>query len=154
MSNTIYRSGKVERWHTNPEVPAQTVADHTWGMLALYFALCPAPDIETVRSVTFHDSPELFGGDLAYPFKRAYPRLAAEHDEISERLALEAGIPLGVRGAPRWLNLLDRLECYLYVKMKAPQLLHNRDWRQMQDQLVDWAIELNCQTKVMEMING
>lgn len=152
--NPTYLSGKVERWHTNPFVPAQTTADHSWGALALYYHLCPEPDPATIKLIVFHDSPELFGGDLAYPFKRANPTLAAAHEEVCEELAREAGIPAFLPGDRLWLEMLDRLESILYIRLKAPQLLQERSWQTLILRVLNIAAELNCQAPVKEMIHG
>tara|TARA_R110000851_G_scaffold59347_11_gene137446 strand:+ start:30082 stop:31002 length:921 start_codon:yes stop_codon:yes gene_type:complete len=151
MTNQIsdaYRAGQVARYHSQPEmnVLRQTNADHTAGMLALLYIIDEFPSADLIKAIVYHDSPELFGGDLSYPFKKAFPDFVAEHDRLSSKLAAEAGIPV-VKLSPqdtKWLFLLDRLEASLYCKTHFPHIFKTQPWRDLCEMILELASELLC----------
>ena len=150
----IYESGRTRRYHANPQMAplGQTVADHTWGMLALLFALNPHPSADLVKAITYHDSHGRWIGDVPYPFKRRAPELCQAHEEIGDQIALEMGIPLPEdldEIDTKWLRLLDRLEAYLFAELHG---MLNADWRANNSVLVDLALKLGVEDKIEPLI--
>lgn len=140
---TLHTTGRTLRYHANPTVSgyAQTVADHTWGVLAILYRFHPAPSRALLGATMFHDSAELWAGDLPGPFKREHGLAARAHEKAEQQIALEKGIPQFSLTAEetRWLKFADRLECYLYVRIKCPWLLENEGWQKLMVDLVTEA---------------
>jgi len=145
---TCHNSGQVTRWHAHPIMCRhfQSVADHTWGMVALLYKMHPNPSTELVKAIIYHDSGELFGGDLQYGFKKSHPEFAAQHEQMSSDLARQAGIPQVVvtGNDAEWLEFLDRLESWFFVLLHEPELLADLAWQSMKNYLIAKARELGC----------
>lgn len=116
------RGGHVRRFHQYPHLGDATVAEHTFQMLNLLFALHPCPTIDHVLAVQLHDSPyELFTGDVPSPVKRNNAEIRAAfqqiEDEVTERWQLPR--PNMTANVVRWLNTLDALEGLLWCDDQA-----------------------------------
>lgn len=145
---TAYQAAQVTRYHSHPALAKlnQTTGAHTAGMLAMLYHLSPTPSALLVKAIVYHDNPELFGGDLSYRFKKSNPRFAAEHEQLSQKLALDAGqivTPLSNHDK-KWLELLDRLESIMFVKIHAPHILEQEKWRKLTHDVIDLARHLGC----------
>jgi hypothetical protein len=81
-------AGDVVRYHTWPTITQQTVADHSWNVLRIWWQLFGEPPIHIVQYIMFHDCGELVTGDLPFPFKARNPSIG-EALAIAEELALE-----------------------------------------------------------------
>lgn len=151
---TLWDSGRVQRYHSNPQMArhGQTNADHQWGCVALLLALHPDPGIELIQAVVQHDVDELFGGDLPFHFKIQHPDFAEDHGRLSQRMAEDAGIPpiyLVWDEDLAWLNLVDRLESFLYMRM------HGQSWSDDNiGGLLQLAEKLNVKPQIKEIIHG
>lgn len=94
-------AGQVKRYHTWPAITQQTVAEHCYHCMRIYYEIWHELPPQVAAYVLYHDSGELVTGDLPYPVKKNNPDLKAAADRV-EALALET---LGVK-----LPDLDRLE--------------------------------------------
>jgi 5'-deoxynucleotidase YfbR-like HD superfamily hydrolase len=90
----LYRdAGAVKRFHVLRTHRAQSVAEHSFGMLMLLKQVMEAgfwttrDQLETYHRVMHHDLPEFYTGDIPGPIKRAHPALGPLLDEIEEDLA-------------------------------------------------------------------
>lgn len=81
----LLKSGEVLRYHTTPRVPAQTVAQHSWGVALIYRYLTGD---ESLYDALLHDSAELFVGDIPAPVK-AY---IGEQTHLIENLEIHYAI--------------------------------------------------------------
>lgn len=139
-----YRAGQVRRYHARPEIAmiSQTVADHSWGMLALLYKLNPTPSPNLIKAITLHDADEIIGGDIPYPFKAVEPEFAAEHDRKAKKMAKLAGIPKPPRltkDEELWMKMLDRLESHLLVTLYRPDLLSRPEFVNQELAILDMA---------------
>jgi len=66
----IYRSGSVTRWHANPDVPAQTLADHQCRVAQIIFFFWPGVGANLIYEALHHDCGELIVGDVPWPIKK------------------------------------------------------------------------------------
>lgn len=89
--------GSVQRYHTWPTIQRQTVADHTFHVLRIYWHLFGEVSPEACAYLIFHDVPEVVVGDPPHPIKLHNPPLkyiydgledAALEDMIGEELAM------------------------------------------------------------------
>lgn len=157
---TIHETGQVIRYHANPKFNrlTQTNGDHTWGVVAIIFALHPDPSLNLIKAAHFHDAGELFAGDLSYPFKKAHPDIAELHAERERELAVEAGIPgmeLPLESVDYlWLELADRLESFMFARLFRPE--EAAEWLNLSQthRILELAIFLECQTPIKEILYG
>jgi 5'-deoxynucleotidase YfbR-like HD superfamily hydrolase len=75
VTGSLRHAGGVERYHTWPTIRKQTVADHTYHVLRIYYEIFGPPSPEVTTYVLFHDSPEVKYGDPPFPAKRDNPEL-------------------------------------------------------------------------------
>lgn len=142
----VYETGKVVRYHANPHlsVYGQTVADHAWGCAMLIHMLHPNPTKELLATALLHDAGERWAGDLPYPVKVIAPEMAERHSFVEKALAGQNGVPeyhITKRDA-KWLKFVDRLEAFLFVKMRRPDLAMGEDWQDNNDAVMEMAEEL------------
>lgn len=75
-------AGRVLRYHTWPHIRPQTVAEHTWQVLRILYAIWPDVPSHVVRYVVGHDVGEITVGDPPYPIKANNSVLKTEMDRI------------------------------------------------------------------------
>lgn len=80
----IYTSADTRRYHTKGLIPAQTVKEHTLGMLLLCEALFPNASANLLRAIIRHDLPESFSLDAPHEIKCQYPEFFAMLDLTAE----------------------------------------------------------------------
>ena len=123
----IYRSGFVERWHTNPDVPAQTLADHHGRIAQIVLFFWPDAGTDLLYAALHHDCGELYVGDMPSPAKQAEPDLHFRVSELEANARERMGIkPLNGEGY--CLHFADKVEAYTYVAQKAPHILGQPQW--------------------------
>lgn len=95
MSNhhRIRQGGSVLRFHTWPCVRQQSVAAHTWGVLALIYSLDPEPSADLVRRAVFHDLAEYDTGDVPSSAKWASAELKKMMDKVEDYFNKVHGFP-------------------------------------------------------------
>lgn len=157
---TTYETGRVTRYHTNPRMALlnQTNADHAWGVVAIIFYLHPEASMRLIKAATFHDSGELFAGDLPYPFKVDNPQIAREHDAAEKRHARANGVPgLDISltdEEKKWLHLADRLETVLFSSIYQPEIALKTAWQIQGEMIRDLARDLGCLNQVKELFHA
>lgn len=111
--------GEVERCHGTPHVGAYTVGQHTFGAVSLLLLLHPAPTIELVKMVQWHDVAERWLGDVPSPAKLVGPDFARLYGLAEERLLFQLGlVPLAADCADadlNWVRAVDIIELWLWT---------------------------------------
>lgn len=77
-------AGQVIRYHTWPVHRQQSVGEHTWQILRLYWLIFGPPSSQVTTSILWHDAGELCTGDPPFPFKSRNPNLKAMIDALEE----------------------------------------------------------------------
>lgn len=148
----IYRSGSVRRWHANPDVPAQTLADHQGRVAQIIFFFWPDASAELIYAALHHDCGELYVGDLPGPIKEMNPTLAAIASQAETQSRAKMGIsPIDARHPH--LCFADHLEAYTYVALRNPHVLTNPDWILALHELGLAAAKLNIDDRLAEWWN-
>lgn len=75
-------AGLVRRYHTWPALHQQTVAEHTWQVMRLYFEIFGPPSNDMWTFMLWHDVGEIQTGDIPYPVKRSHPNLKQIMDDL------------------------------------------------------------------------
>lgn len=86
-------AGQVERYHTWPTHRTQSVGEHTWQILRLYFLLFGPPAPHVTVYIVWHDAGELLTGDVGHVAKRENPELKTQLDELEKRSLVEQNYP-------------------------------------------------------------
>lgn len=87
----IRQGGTVKRFHTWQVIGEQTVASHTWGVIAILYAICE-PSAALVRKAVFHDIAEYDTGDIPSTAKWASPALKSHADDLEKDVETRLGI--------------------------------------------------------------
>lgn len=86
-------AGLVRRWHTWFRHQEQTVAEHSWQMLRIYYQIWGRPEGKVTDYLVWHDTPEIATGDMPFPIKRDNPVLKEEADRIEKEQLKRLGGP-------------------------------------------------------------
>lgn len=127
-------AGKVTRLHTVPHLQHYDIAQHSWRMAMLLYALFPdpGPSKRLLWAVLTHDVAERWIGDTPTTIKWASPELTAALDNLEEQVNNFFGFKFKlIEKERRWLKALDLLELYLYcldeIAMGNRHILQVRD---------------------------
>lgn len=108
-------AGEVMRYHTWPTRRQQSVGEHTWQVMIIWFRLFGPLSAEESSCVLWHDAGELVLGDLPFPTKRDNPQLKVICDVIEEQavVGMMTIQPIQVSAQTLWrAKVCDLLEMY------------------------------------------
>lgn len=91
--STPYLAGRVARYHTWPTLHRQTVGEHTWNVLRIYWHLFGPLPPEVSTHIIWHDAGELRTGDPPFPVKAQNPDLKAVLDALEDEAVVAMGGP-------------------------------------------------------------
>lgn len=80
-------SGQIHRYHTWPIIGYQTIAEHCWNLIRIYYSVVGSKYIDPnmIHHMMFHDIGETYVGDVPYPLKKENPRLKSEMDFLENK---------------------------------------------------------------------
>lgn len=111
----LREAGEVRRCHTTPLSREYTVGLHSYNAVNLLLLLHPAPSLNLVRALMWHDAPERLLGDLPATAKWASIDLTTAYEALEARIAGHFGIQVLLTDEEReWVNAMDSLELYLW----------------------------------------
>jgi hypothetical protein len=118
---TARLAGEVVRYHTWPMHHRQTVGEHTWQVMRIYWQIWGPLPPELSSFFIWHDAGELATGDIPFPVKSQNPVLKAEMDALEDQAVTQMG------------GLLHTLEQTLKVRAKACDLIdmHECGWAEV-----------------------
>ena len=111
-------AGSVRRYHTWPVIRHQTIADHTWNVLRMYYEIFGELPENVAVYILYHDVPEIKVGDPPYPIKKNNPALKEIMDRLEADAMREFGIKLpwvGQKERNR-IKICDALDCWEYAR--------------------------------------
>jgi 5'-deoxynucleotidase YfbR-like HD superfamily hydrolase len=88
----IRDGGNVKRYHTALMIGEQTVAHHTFGVIAVILELWPDSSPNLIKAAMYHDVVECLTGDSPAPAKRAFPPLWEALHEAERVLLNQYGL--------------------------------------------------------------
>jgi 5'-deoxynucleotidase YfbR-like HD superfamily hydrolase len=109
-------AGQVTRYHTWLMHHRQTVGEHTWQVMRIYWQIWGSLPPEVSTYLIWHDAGELVTGDLPFPVKLRNPVLKQECDRIEEAsVYIMGGTPHAFLSAEdqqrvKMCDLIDMLE--------------------------------------------
>lgn len=78
------RAGLVKRYHAQPHLNSQTVAEHTWQLLRIMTTIWPDIPRNVLMYAIYHDIAEGCTGDLPYTTKLSSPEIKNHMDALEE----------------------------------------------------------------------
>lgn len=132
-------AGSVKRYHTWPTITTQTVADHTFHVMRIFYECFPGHvGAVTMHHILYHDMAEIKTGDLPYPIKRDNPTLKAELDVIDNEWYCEMNIvmPRLSVDEKRCVKMADMLEMMEFAVHEM--CLGNKFAEPIWIRLLDW----------------
>ena len=108
------QAGRVVRYHTYPILQQQTVGEHVWQVLRIYYEVWGPPEPHVFEYVLHHDSAERVTGDTPHHAKRLSPKLRAALHELEDAVRLSMGVPTPelTEEETRMVKLADLLEMW------------------------------------------
>jgi hypothetical protein len=100
-------AGEVIRYHTWPMHHRQTVGEHTWQVMRIYWQIWGPLPPELSSFFIWHDAGELATGDIPFPVKSMNPLLKKEMDRLENKAMEHMG------------GMLPALDHTLKVRAKA-----------------------------------
>ncbi len=84
------RGGGVIRYHNEPDIPIQTVGEHTWRLITILLYIWPDCSLELLKTAQSHDNSEGLHGDPPAPVKWAYPEIREIYAEMGDQYMEES----------------------------------------------------------------
>jgi 5'-deoxynucleotidase YfbR-like HD superfamily hydrolase len=84
-------AGQVLRYHTWPVHRQQSVGEHTWQVMRIYYHIWGPLPSATTTAILWHDAGELATGDPPFPFKAKNPSLKSIIDSCEEEAVENMG---------------------------------------------------------------
>jgi 5'-deoxynucleotidase YfbR-like HD superfamily hydrolase len=106
-----WRSGKVQRMHTRPQLHPESVAEHTWGVLLALLRYYPQASTLLLKLVVMHDVGEIATGDIPGHVKWGNPQLGAFIGAMEEEHRNQiVDLPRATELEAQLLEVFDRLD--------------------------------------------
>jgi 5'-deoxynucleotidase YfbR-like HD superfamily hydrolase len=111
-------AGEVERAHCIPHVGSYSNAKHCYGAVSLLLLLHPNPSVELIKAVNFHDTAELWLGDIPSPGKSRMPDVRALYELHERAMLLEVfgEWPDLSEEDDTWLKAVDQVDFFLWAR--------------------------------------
>lgn len=116
IMTSLRMAGEVRRYHTHPVLRQQSVAEHTWQMMAIWVQIWGHMPPQVSTAILLHDTPEVQTGDIPFGIKRDHSalRLALEEIELEVHNSLTGTL---------WGDAIDHLTDSQRSRIKACDLL-------------------------------
>jgi len=152
--NQFYNADAL-RWHTyqNPKIRncGETIRSHQIECVELVHWFIERPTHSLIEATRWHDQPEVLLGDLSFPTKRDYPKIAKSWEEAEADVIFRYHVPQPANDYERkFLKFVDRLQPYMLVQNLAPEDMQLDDWHYAKKDLLTSAKSLMLD---MELLN-
>lgn len=143
----LWASGFARRWHQNAvmSVFEDFNCAHQGRCGVLVIALFPDHSHDLLKAVITHDAAEFVVGDLSQDFKKVGGELVSGHalQECNVLNRMGFGFDLSPTDRRR-LKLVDRLDAYLFVQLRAPHEVLRNGWPEANAWLRQESRTLGC----------
>lgn len=112
------KAGKIVRCHTIGEDTDKgyNVGNHCYNALSLLLTLNPSASSELVKTVLWHDTSELWLGDLPATAKWNNPDLKEAYEKAEKTVDKSLGIDYNLNDQEKlWLKTVDILELWMWT---------------------------------------
>jgi hypothetical protein len=138
-------AGAVQRWHAVQTIRTQNVAEHSWNVLRILYAIYPEPPRAMVVEAMFHDIGEIATGDPPSTLKRRSDPLKTIYRTMESAARLAMALPWGVPPPQmmtdeemRILKLADMIEMMEFAQQEV--LLGNRFMHHVMILCREWIV--------------
>lgn len=108
-------AGRVERMHIQPTARAQTVGEHTYGVLCLIDVVAPEMTMALWRAALYHDVPEAITGDTPANAKWRFPHLDRSLNIAEDRIKEENNLDVALSDKEKTvLKFCDTMELIIF----------------------------------------
>ena len=118
------RAGLVQRLHSEPFLPQQTISQHCWNVAMLVWRLHPNPSVNMIMHALTHDNAELEVGDIPAPAKWRWESLRVGSWNAEMTVMQEMRINVGNEITDEefeFVSMCDTLELGMYCYEQAMQ---------------------------------
>lgn len=128
-------AGEVERYHTWPVHRRQSVGEHTWQIMRIYFQIWGPLPSHIPTFMIWHDAGELVTGDLPFPIKKRNVELGNVMSEL-EAKAVRAMVGASFEGIVTEYEL-DRIKVCDLIEMWEFGVVESSLGNQMAQPIID-----------------
>lgn len=134
--------GKVQRFHTEFTIQTQTISDHVYNILRIYYAVFGPPPEDMLVRIIFHDFEEYFIGDIPH-WASSIPEIQEFKYEQERLLWKRYNIPITFFGPNKEfrLRICDWIEALEF--MLDEELLGNATLRHGLERLYE-KVQMEC----------
>lgn len=152
----VWRSGFVNRWHTNDDHRLRNAQDTTAAhaqRVALLVAYLAGPDLnaDLLLEALLHDAPEKRTGDVPFDAKQDTPAIQSLLTNMDRRWFLSIGVDWDGTLHPI-VALADRLDAILFVRSVAPDVLETDNWPRYIELVIRKAESLGLLEKAEQVL--
>ena len=155
---TIWRAGRVRRWHVNPHLSHTNDCDDGHSFRVTVMALFFKPDLsrDAIISALAHDLGEYATGDISYMVKIENPSLAADIDKIEREVIRRLGFstPKLDLYDEKLIKLCDWTDAWLWMAHHTPELKTRSDWVMQKNNAFNLARELGLGCTYAEALSS
>lgn len=116
IEHNLRFSGQVLRYHTWPVIRQQSVGEHTWQVMRIYYQCFGLPRPEVWEAMLLHDAPEVQTGDIPFGAKVRSQKVREGNKEAEDQWMEHMGLqwPM-LTDIEHWtMKMCDLLEMYEY----------------------------------------
>ncbi len=116
--SSVRKAGKIVRCHTLGEDTDKgyNVGNHCYNALSLLLTLNPSASSELIKTVLWHDTSELWLGDMPSTAKWNNPDLKQAYAEAENKIDKSLGIDYNLNDQEMlWMKAVDILELWMWA---------------------------------------
>lgn len=112
-SQALRYAGKVKRWHTEQTLQTQTISDHNFNILRIYYSIWGRPEPDVTERILFHDFEEYFIGDIPH-WAAAIPEMEKTKKYLEKLLWIRFDMP-GPSTEEKRIKICDWIEALEFM---------------------------------------
>lgn len=150
--------GDVARWHAHPEArlrnSGDTIESHQRRCVLLLKQIKPNASQSLIDAVRYHDEAERWIGDMPYMTKKHFPELAEWLRDAEMQIMKKYGIPQPSSTFDKnMVKIVDRLDAYLWMLDRAPDLAETPDWEDALGDLIELSVDMCVIDEVAQILD-
>lgn len=148
----IRAGGGVKRFHCFPLIGEQTVAAHSWNVVAILYEICdPSPRL--VRVAVHHDTAEYDIGDTPSAAKKNSPALKVLLDSLEDQIFKDLDLDMSLSEEDKsLLKIADLMEMLLFIYDQ--RVLGNRSLTGVFPRVLKWLHSRELPARARTLLNG
>lgn len=149
------KAGKVKRWHTEFTIQTQTISDHVYNMIRIYYSIWGSPNVTNFEQLIYHDFEEKKIGDIPH-FAAASIHFQQAKKNMEQEILEDFGLPHLEKTNPRilicdWIEALEFMADEVNMGNDTLRMGLEKLWNKLENYIGPKAEEYE---KVYEYLNG